>query len=108
MTATGPCPACGSPLPADAPAGLCPRCLLQAGRAGRMTPAEALAVVPQICAALQFAHEAGVVHRDIKPDNVLLDAKGRVKIADFGLAKLLGAAGPQRLTGTHQAMGTLH
>jgi tRNA A-37 threonylcarbamoyl transferase component Bud32 len=82
--------------------------LRQAERSGKMMPAEALAVVPQICAALQFAHEAGIVHRDIKPENILLDAKGRVKIADFGLAKLLDAAGPQHLTGTHQAMGTLH
>ena len=46
--------------------------------------------MPQICEALQFAHDEGVVHRDIKPENVLLDKKGRVKIADFGLAKLLG------------------
>jgi predicted Ser/Thr protein kinase len=82
--------------------------LRQAERSGKMTPAEALAVVPQICSALQYAHENGVVHRDIKPENILLDAKGRVKIADFGLAKLLEAGGPQRLTGTHQAMGTLH
>jgi tRNA A-37 threonylcarbamoyl transferase component Bud32 len=82
--------------------------LRQAERAGKMTPAEALAVVPQICAALQFAHEAGIVHRDVKPENILLDAKGRVKIADFGLAKLLGAGEPRHLTGTHQAMGTLH
>jgi serine/threonine protein kinase len=55
----------------------------------RMTAAEALAVVPKICDALQFAHEEGVVHRDIKPENILIDKKGRVKIADFGLAKLL-------------------
>ena len=59
-------------------------------RAGKLTPAEALAIVPQICDALQFAHDEGIVHRDIKPENILLDAKGRVKIADFGLAKLLG------------------
>jgi tRNA A-37 threonylcarbamoyl transferase component Bud32 len=82
--------------------------LRQAERAGKMTPAEALAIVPQICSALQFAHENGVVHRDIKPENVLLDAKGTVKIADFGLAKLLGASEPRNLTRTHQAMGTLH
>jgi tRNA A-37 threonylcarbamoyl transferase component Bud32 len=82
--------------------------LRQAKKAGTLTPATALAIVPQICEALQFAHDAGVVHRDIKPENVLLDAKGRVKIADFGLAKLLDRAGQSHLTGTHQAMGTPH
>ena len=51
---------------------------------------EALAIVPQICEALQFAHDEGIVHRDIKPENILIDKRGRVKIADFGLAKLLG------------------
>ncbi|HEV7402102.1 MAG TPA: protein kinase, partial [Chthoniobacteraceae bacterium] len=55
----------------------------------KLTPAEALAIVPKICDALQYAHEEGIVHRDIKPENILIDRKGRVKIADFGLAKLL-------------------
>jgi serine/threonine protein kinase len=60
--------------------------------AGRVAPREALAIVPQICDALQFAHDQGIVHRDIKPDNILLDRKGRVKVADFGIAKLMGGA----------------
>jgi predicted Ser/Thr protein kinase len=73
-----------------------------------LRPAEALAIVPQICDALQYAHDAGIVHRDIKPENILLDAHGQVKIADFGLAKLLGHDRPDvSLTGTHQVMGTL-
>jgi len=74
---------------------------------GRLSPEEALAVIPQICDALQFAHEEGVVHRDIKPENILLDRKGRLKIADFGLAKMLepGRRG-STLTMTGQVMGT--
>ena len=92
--------------------------LRQTIETGGLTPTEALAIVPQICDALQFAHDEGVVHRDIKPENVLIDKRGRVKIADFGLAKLLGAeatddedtrAGrPFTLTGTHHVVGTLH
>ncbi len=68
--------------------------LRQLERAGKLSPAEALQVVPQICEALQFAHGEGVVHRDIKPENILIDRKGRVKIADFGIAKILGPAVP--------------
>jgi serine/threonine protein kinase len=76
---------------------------------GGLKAEEALAIVPQICEALQFAHDEGIVHRDIKPENILVDKRGRVKIADFGLAKLLGKAPAEfTLTGTHQVMGTLH
>jgi hypothetical protein len=75
---------------------------------GPLQPQLALQVIPQICDALQYAHEEGVVHRDVKPENVLLDRRGRVKIADFGLAKLVGPAHVSfTLTGTHQVMGTL-
>jgi len=66
--------------------------LRQLLHAGRVSPREALAIVPQICDALQFAHDQGIVHRDIKPENILLDRRGRVKVADFGLAKLVAAA----------------
>jgi len=91
--------------------------LRQLLHAGRIAPREALAIVPQICDALQFAHDQGIVHRDIKPENILLDRRGRVKVADFGLAKLVGiesdpatgsetAAGSPVLTGAGRVMGT--
>ena len=75
--------------------------------AQKLAPREALAVVPKVCEALQYAHDEGIVHRDIKPENILLDRKGRVKIADFGLAKLLARepANPS-LTNTGLVMGT--
>ncbi len=77
--------------------------------AGALQPAQALAIVPQICEALQYAHDQGIVHRDIKPENLLMDRQGRVKIADFGLAKLLGQPPAEvTLTQAHQVMGTPH
>jgi len=83
--------------------------LRQLLRRGVLKPGEALRIVPQICEALQYAHEEGLVHRDIKPENILLDRKGRVKVADFGIAKLLGRkTGDQTLTGPWQVIGTLH
>jgi predicted Ser/Thr protein kinase len=81
--------------------------LRQAMRAGKFSPTQALALVPQVCSALQFAHDAGVMHRDIKPENILLDAQGRVKLADFGIAKLLGEpTGDPALTLTGTSVGT--
>ena len=75
----------------------------------RPTPQATLQLMPEICEALEYAHGEDVVHRDIKPENILLDRKGRVKIADFGLAKLLGPR-PQdiQLTQSSQVLGTLH
>jgi biopolymer transport protein ExbD len=75
----------------------------------KMTPQEALAIVPQICDALQFAHDQGIVHRDIKPENILLSKAGVVKIADFGLAKLVGTAALDApITAASDVMGTPH
>ena len=79
--------------------------LRQAMGANRFTPEQALAVVPPICEALQYAHEHGIVHRDIKPENLLLDKEGRVKIADFGIAKMLGEDASTGL-GESQPAGT--
>ena len=55
---------------------------------GKLPPEHALAITAHVCDALQAAHELGIVHRDIKPANVLLNMKGQVKVADFGLAKV--------------------
>jgi len=83
--------------------------LRQVMRAGRFTPAQALTLVPKVCEALQFAHDEGILHRDIKPENILLDTRGRVKIADFGIAKLIGDKTPgATLTGSGLALGTPH
>lgn len=83
--------------------------LREVERAGTLTPPQAMAIVPQICEALQYAHNEGVVHRDIKPENILIDKKGRVKIADFGIAKIVGVpAGQASLTGAQDVMGTPH
>jgi tRNA A-37 threonylcarbamoyl transferase component Bud32 len=88
--------------------------LRQLLRTRKFTPEEALAIVPPLCDALQFAHDRGIVHRDIKPENLLLDKTGRVKVADFGIAKMLGTtngggnagdpAAPENVTQT--AVGT--
>jgi len=80
-------------------------------QAGELSASDALNIIPQICEALQYAHEEGIVHRDIKPENILLNKKGQVRIADFGLAKLLDtpASGPtSMLTKVGQQMGTPH
>ncbi|MCC9657325.1 serine/threonine-protein kinase [Rhodopirellula halodulae] len=75
--------------------------------ARQLEPAHALAIVPHLCDALQYAHDNGVIHRDIKPENILMAKDGSVKIADFGLSRILGDHQPSLdLTGTHQVMGT--
>jgi hypothetical protein len=75
----------------------------------KLAPAEALNIVPKICEALQYAHNEGIVHRDIKPENILLDKKGQVKIADFGIAKIIGQAPKDgSLTGAKDVVGTPH
>ncbi len=82
--------------------------LRQLFQSRKLSPGEALEIVPEICEALQYAHQRGVVHRDIKPENILLDKQGRVKIADFGIAKMSDAATPPGLTEEKLVIGTPH
>lgn len=55
----------------------------------RLSPEEALEIITTVCDALQAAHERGIVHRDVKPENLLIDRQGTVKIADFGISRML-------------------
>ncbi len=72
-------------------------------------PEDALRYVPQICDALEYAHAQGVVHRDIKPDNILIGQQGELKIGDFGIARLReDVSGGVVYTQTGQQMGTPH
>lgn len=81
--------------------------LRQLTAASRVKAHEAMNIVRQICEALQFAHEQGIVHRDIKPENILVSRRGQVKIADFGLAKLVGfETGSVPISATTSAVGT--
>lgn len=74
-------------------------------RSGVLKPARVLDVLWQVTSALEAAAERRLVHRDIKPDNLMLDRSGGVKVADFGLARLVEANGP-RMTQAGIAMGT--
>jgi serine/threonine protein kinase len=67
-----------------------------------LTPQEALSIIPPVCEALQCAHDHGIVHCDIKPENLLIDKAGTVKIADFGIAKIIHSGLPD-LGGMHHA-----
>ena len=81
--------------------------LRNAMESGRFTPNQALSIIPPICDALQYAHDLGILHRDIKPENILLDSRGRVKLADFGIAKLIGKTGQDRKEREDQPEGNL-
>jgi serine/threonine protein kinase len=74
-------------------------------RDGPFPPAEAARLLAQAAAALRVAHELGVVHRDIKPDNILLSAHGDVRLSDFGIARVLDEPG---VTNGHTVVGTPH
>ncbi len=75
-------------------------------RTGELTPDHVFGWLPQVCAALQYSHDRGIIHRDIKPGNLLVDRQGTVKITDFGLAKLSTGESANRLTMTNVALGT--
>jgi serine/threonine protein kinase/tetratricopeptide (TPR) repeat protein len=70
---------------------------------GKLPPEEAVRIISQVCRALESAHVAGVVHRDLKPQNIMLDAKDRVYVMDFGIAHSLETPG---MTQTGALMGT--
>ena len=70
---------------------------------GKLSPDEAVQIIVQVCRALEAAHAAGVVHRDLKPQNIMLDAKDRVYVMDFGIAHSLETPG---MTQTGALMGT--
>lgn len=78
--------------------------LRQLIRSRRLTPDEALGIITPVCDALQAAHERGIVHRDVKPENLLIDRNGVVKIADFGIARMMDE---QAEEGIHQAAADL-
>ena len=71
---------------------------------GRLTLQDVLDLMSQICPALDYAHRRGVIHRDVKPSNVILDSEGAAYLTDFGIAKVVGVSGD--LTATGAAIGT--
>ena len=75
------------------------------GAEGRLQPRRALEITADICAALEFSHRHGIIHRDIKPGNVMLTQTGQVKVMDFGIARAL-ASGATTMTQTSAVIGT--
>ena len=78
--------------------------LLEAAPALRSDARRAVALMAKVARAVQYAHEQGILHRDLKPGNILLDGRGEPLVSDFGLAKWLEPTG--RLTRTPTVFGT--
>ncbi|MBL9003087.1 MAG: protein kinase [Myxococcales bacterium] len=74
---------------------------------GPLPAAEAVNLIRQAAIGLQAAHDVGIVHRDVKPHNMLVDEKGQVKLVDFGVARVAGGVS-EGMTATNEALGTLH
>jgi serine/threonine protein kinase len=76
---------------------------------GSVSPAQAIDFILQAARGLAHAHAAGIVHRDVKPNNLLLDKSGVVKVSDLGLARIAptGGSGPDALTKSRSIMGTV-
>ncbi len=75
---------------------------------GHLSQDEALSIIRDVCRAIDYAHTRGIIHRDIKPSNILVNAEGQVKVADFGLARVVDPTDHSyaALTRTQVAMGT--
>ncbi|HEX4863171.1 MAG TPA: Stk1 family PASTA domain-containing Ser/Thr kinase [Acidimicrobiales bacterium] len=82
------------------------RTLSQLLREGPLDSPRAATIAADVAAALDFAHRHGVIHRDVKPGNVLINESGQVKVADFGIARAIGAGASEDLTQTGSVMGT--
>jgi eukaryotic-like serine/threonine-protein kinase len=75
-------------------------------REGRLSAPEAVRIAREVARGLQYAHEQGVIHRDVKPENILLTRDGSTMVADFGIARPAATADADHLTGTGVVIGT--
>jgi beta-lactam-binding protein with PASTA domain len=101
---------------AETPTGLLPYIVMEyvdgttlrdiVGDSGPMEPAYAIEVIADVCQALHFSHTHGIIHRDVKPANIMIDKAGAVKVMDFGIARVLADTGGSRLTQTAAVIGT--